>query len=288
MTNASAGGIIRPTLMIRRRTTDGFLLIRQSEPARLAGVLAALIGEGFASPSAPASLTTAASLHESGWEELDNRIAMSLSGQPISYAEQPLIPLLHAWRRSVDIAQAADAYAGLLLSIMALQRAAAVPRVVRTMREVFETNKHQHREIERQEQLRAELGLRNDIAMRYGLPEADVEVTGEEQAFIYDYRVLVLLSQIALELCAHTRPFGELAPCPTTPGASGITVRYRWIADGRLELTPWPFRKREIRLTIVGRILPARLYDHERELQQTLAAAAEVSQNVVLAPGKGF
>jgi hypothetical protein len=256
--------------MIRRRVEGGFLLVRQAEHARLAAELLNSLGGRFAQPCLGPELMAAAKLHESGFDDVDNRPMLDAAGRPMHFAALPRTALLHAWEKSSQNAEAAGAYQGMLVSVLSMQRAAALPTTVRTTRELFETNKHQHLEIERQERLRPVLGLRNDVSMRHGLPDTAVLFTEAEARFVYDYRLLVMLSQLTLEMCVHQPLRGDLLPCPSKPEEEAASIHFWWTDEHWLELDPWPFAVKELPMTFRAKVVPNRNYDHEIELLEAM------------------
>ena len=258
--------------MIRRRSDGGCFLIAQSEHARVAAEIASSIGGAFAAPSNVASLAGALRAHSSGFTALDACPPLSAAGRPASFDELPLVTLLDAWARSSELALTAGRYAGMMVSLLCFQGAAAVSNGSRTLRETFELNKLQHRQIEIQEQLRPQLGLRSDLPTRYGLPDAHAELNDAESRFFYEYRLMLFCINLALELCTARNIVGRLAPTPPAPGRDGIPVEYRMRNSGRYTLVPFPLMS-PLTLTISGKHLRQDVYDHEMELHEALSAA---------------
>lgn len=272
--------------MIRRRWQNCFLLIPQAEHARVAGELVGQIGGAMAGPVRVGEVGEAARLQAAGFGELDVRPSLNPTGRPAHFNELSITRQLHAWASGSAAAEAASGYAGLLTSVLSLQRSAAIAKGQLTLREHFEVNKHQQLEIERQERLRRAVGLGNDVPMRNGLPEATAKLSEAERQLVYDYRLILLLQSLVLELCMHQRIFGEFPPTPGRPGGESVTIRFRWQDGARMSLVPWPFTACTVAVTITGLAVPAKVYDHELELHEAMAGASRQELRITLAPGE--
>src|SRR3954451_11877586 len=165
--------------MIRRRVGDEFWLIPQHDHAILSGELAKHFGNAkFAKPQA-ASSVLGVSVHDCGWPTHDEQPTLNKDRLPIDVFETSPEIGLSVWTESSRRAAAQDTYAGLLVSLHSLSLSAlATSQVfdnekfdVNDSRVRFEVNKFQHAQIELQEKLRHQLGLRTDIPLRLGLSE---------------------------------------------------------------------------------------------------------------------
>ncbi len=268
--------------MIRRRSGDSYILITQREHAHLAAEIAPAVGGAFAPPSNPEWLEMALRLHSIGMEPLDAAPPLSAAGRPANFDELPVITLLNAWSTSVEKALSAGAYPAMLVSLLCLQRTAAIAAGACTIKENFEINRVQHRQVELQEQLRPQLGLRQDRNFRFGLPESTDDLSEIELAFYYDYRLMLLCISLALEICARRKVKAQLAPTPAAPSAESITVACDLLNPARCVLFPFPL-KSPLELNFTGRRVSARIYDHEMELLEELEHAQEVKFHVTIA-----
>ena len=268
--------------MIRRKSDVGCFLIAQSEHARIAADIAVNLGGAFAVPSDLGKLAGALRAHSSGFAALDARPPLSPAGRPANIDELPLVTILDAWARTSESALAAGPHLGMMLSLLCLQRAAAVSGGARTLRETFQINKLQHRQIEIQEQLRTQLGIRHDLPTRYGMPDGDTELTDAEAQFFYGYRLMLFCLQLALELCTARHTTCKLPSTPPAPRRDGIAVQLRTF-PGRCCLSPFPL-KLPLTLLISARHLAREVYDHELELYEALSAAPESRLPVSVEP----
>ena len=105
-------------------------------------------------------------LHDCGWPLHDDEPTLNRDGKPLDVFETTREIALQVWTASVERAAAADRYAGLLvslhvlsLSVFASSQTQLRAREVRPERAggtKFAVSKFQHREIERQEDLRTQ------------------------------------------------------------------------------------------------------------------------------------
>ena len=91
------------------------------------------------------------------------------------------------------------------------------PPIHNTRQEIFELNRFQQREIERQEALRRRLGLATDIPLRLGLAVSG-GVASEEQLRRNHY-VLQIADRISLALCCSEMPFDTIGGVTPRVGA---------------------------------------------------------------------
>ena len=148
--------------------------------------------------------------------------------------------LAKAWQAPVDRASSIDLRVEMLCSILTLRHCDAAAKHRRGVRDTFELNRVQQREIERQEHLRPQLNLRNDVPMLLGLPEESIQLTEPETLFNYDVRLALLLEQVAAHVCALRAP--SRPTCRTaTPTGKRATVSLRLHESNSIVLDPFPF-----------------------------------------------
>jgi hypothetical protein len=164
--------------MIRRDVGNEYFLIAQNDHAILAGQLAEHFGNHrFSQPEPRESVLTGVRMHDAGWPLHDDEPTLNKQHRPLDVFEVPRSIGLKVWAASADRAAAVDPYAGLLvslhslaLSIFATSQSAPgrhEPFDASQLSERFEVNKFQHREVERQELLRRQLGLRTDLPLTH-------------------------------------------------------------------------------------------------------------------------
>jgi hypothetical protein len=145
--------------MIRRQGSDRFILITQHDHALLSGRLAERVGNAqFARPEPREAAIRGIAMHDSGWPLHDDRPTVNPKHLPLDVFETPREVALHVWDASVERAAASHPYAGLLVSLHVMSLSQLLGQMRPSQRDQFEITKFQHREIERQEELRQRVG----------------------------------------------------------------------------------------------------------------------------------
>ncbi len=263
--------------MIRRDSPETFTLITQHDHALLAGELAmALDPRQFEPLSAIA--VQGIRLHDAGWPVHDDQPTLNPEGKPLHVFEIPMRLATRVWSMSADIAQRHDPYAGLLVSLhilalstFAMEHGHRPDDRNHAPHELFELNKFQHREIERQESLRRQLDMRIDIPLEQGL--AATGAGADEDRLRYDFRLLQAMDRISLDLCCTEALFPTIDRIQSAAGAPPTELRLAAIGTDTIAVSPWPFAERELSLSIPSRRIPARRYETDAELQMEYAKA---------------
>ena len=274
--------------MIRREVGNEFLLITQHDHALLAGHLAERFGnDRFAKPEPRESVLTAVRLHDAGWPLHDEQPTLNRAHLPLDVFETPRPIALKVWSASAERAAAADPYAGLLVSLHVLSlsifattqqqeklKQAGKHEVfnVTQLTERFEVNKFQHREVERQEQLRRQLGMRTDLPLTHGLAEPHASV--EDDRLVFGFRLLQAMDLISLCLCCTEPPADRTQDVLTKPGGRARHLSLRRDDSGAVGVDPWPFDAAVVEQAIPVRRVPARTYRNKDELTETMTNAA--------------
>lgn len=276
--------------MIRRSVGDDFLLIAQMDHAALAGELALHFGNAkFARAMPLQPVLTAVAMHDQGWPLHDDDPTLNPRGLPLDVFEVPRALALLVWEASAARAAVVDPYAGLLVSLhsLALSIHAASSPIhkdekfdVRKMQDQFAVNKFQHREVERQEQLRRQLGLNTNLPLNHGL--AEPHASAEDDRIRFDFRLLQAMDLISLCLCCTHPPQLESNEVLRSPAGETVTLRFRVNAQGALRVDPWPFDRDQIQLRVPCRRLPGRGYQSAEEFREVYRAAAVDSLQVVV------
>ena len=261
--------------MIRRDAGDHFLLITQTDHAAVAGQLAGHFGNAkFARPLPRQPLLTAVAMHDQGWPLHDDEPTLNHRGLPLDVFELPRAIALMVWAASAERAALVDPYAGLLVSLHSLSlsiHATSPPAKknekfdVRKMQEQFAVNKFQHREVERQEQLRLWLGFNTHLPLKHGLAEA--HASPEDDRIRFDFRLLQAMDLISLSLCCTHLPQGETNDVLRSPTGEASKLRLRRSPDGVLHVDPWPFDSARIELAVPARRFPARRFDNVQDFR---------------------
>ncbi|MGE5608375.1 MAG: DUF3891 family protein [Bacillota bacterium] len=258
--------------MIRRHMGEQLYLIPQNEHARLSGQLAAHYGNAqFEKPEPAAETVRAASIHDGGWPIHDERPTLNKEQYPLDVFESPLELAVRVWRESVDRAAGESDYTQLLVSLHVLGLSGYAASRPHTRREIFELNKFQQYEIERQERLRGRLGLATDIPLRLGL--AEESPAAAEQKLCYDLGIIQTADRVSLALCCTGLVFPQINGIARGPGEEGVTLNLRQAGERCLEIEPWPFDEPELSVSVPYRVVPSRRYEDEEEFRGIYAAA---------------
>ncbi|HYO09815.1 MAG TPA: DUF3891 family protein [Tepidisphaeraceae bacterium] len=266
--------------MIRRQDRDEFLLITQHDHALIAGELAEHVGNGYFGPPEPreAALIGIAQ-HDSGWPLHDDEPTLNKAGQPLDVFETTREIALKVWTASVDRATAKHPYAGLLASLHVLSLSVFATTQTEFEHEKFDLEsgpdrfavaKFQHKEIERQEQLRAKLGLRTDRPTHHRHPQESDQA--HEDQLTFNFRLLQAMDAISLAACCTNPPSAQTQDVMPHPGAAPIRLNLR--RDGNdVIVDPWPFDVEEIGLMIPASRVPGRAYGSAADLRDALRTA---------------
>ncbi|QOV89845.1 DUF3891 family protein [Humisphaera borealis] len=272
--------------MIRNDRGDHFLLITQNDHAVLAGELAARIGNARfdgPDPREPTLLGTA--MHDAGWPLHDDAPTLNAGGLPLHVMEISAPLATRVWNESAQRAAAADSYAGLLVSlhVFALSSLAVMKHQNSLDRdaarhEMFLINQFQQTEIERQEIIRPQFGLRNDLPRHIGL--ADPGEDHEEDRLRANLGWLRAMDGISLDLCTGKRVFDRLPEVYPRVGPVGMELTMVHLEPGVLRIDPWPFSTSTIDLVVPARRVTAAPFANVEAFRQAYAAAAVFGHRV--------
>jgi hypothetical protein len=266
--------------MIRREARDHDVLITQDDHAALSGQLVQHWGNARfhhdETPAAPwTAVLLAASLHDAGWAIHDNHPTLNAHGRPLDLFETPLPLSLRAWGASADLAAVADPYAGLLTSLHVLMLSADAPVQAAAQSSpamLFALNKFQHREIERQEELRRSIRLVATMPLSLGLAPPGSSAT--EDLLRFHLRILQAADAISLGLCCTQPPARQTRPVHASPGQPPTMLEMARDSDGVIRVDLWPFDGPSLHVTVPARSLPAQQWESQAAFQTACASAA--------------
>jgi len=273
--------------MIRRQLADGrYGLVTQDDHARLAGWLGGWVGTSMfelgAMGTRRSEVLSAIHLHDAGWTAHDRFPTVDDRGRPMDVFDSPRSVSLAVWPGAVQEAARSGTYAELLVSIhmLTLSAYATGPGGVNqtaaetdTLPMRFEMNKFQHKQIERQGCLRAELGLSMEVPLTLGLVDLEEVESGEEKLaceidLMRHYRWLAAMDLMSLAICCTEVPVAR------TEGVLVSSREGQWQPldlrrDGDdLRVHPWPFRVEEIEVCVAFRAVEGRIYAGNKDLQR--------------------
>lgn len=266
--------------MIRHRHADEFWLFTQHDHALLSGRLAEQIsGQVIARPS-PRTIQGIA-LHDCGWPLHDDDPTLNPAGEPLHVFETPPVISTRVWSASASRAANKDAYSGLLVSLHVLHLSLMSQAAHRAPADVFDLNKFQHGQVELQEQLRPQVGLRIDRPLTHGL--APPGTSPEEDALLFDFRLLRAMDALSLALLCSEPMSITLAGLQTRPGGEEAKISLARPAAFNVALDPWPFEEGTLEFPVSYRRVPARRYESNEAFRGVFRDAPRSTQIVRIA-----
>jgi hypothetical protein len=266
--------------MIRREVGNEFFLITQDDHAKLAGELARHFGnDRFARPAPWQDVIDGVSLHDAGWPIHDDAPTLNSSGLPLDVFESTRPLAFRIWHTSADRAISAGAYADLLVSLHNLSLSVIATTQpagnhekfdMSKMTEQFELNKFQHREIERQEKLRKELGMSTDRPLKFGLAFAGTDAA--EDQLLFNFRLLQAMDMCSLSLCCTAPPSPRTNDVMTRVGGNAIQLSLKRERNNLL-VNPWPFEMEKIVVEIPFKRVRAERFASEEAFRAKYSAA---------------
>ncbi|MEA2709474.1 MAG: hypothetical protein QOF78_2075 [Phycisphaerales bacterium] len=284
----------RISRVIRREDQGDFLLITQHDHALIAGELAEQFGNhNFARPEPRESALRGVSLHDCGWPLHDAEPTISKEGKPLDVFESPRDVALGVWTASAEKASAADPYAGLLVSLHVLSLSVFASTQTSFDHEKFDLSdpaerfavtKFQHREIERQENLRMVLGLRTDKPTHHKHPH---EVTQKkEDQLTFNFRMLQAMDLISLATCCSKSPADQTQDVLPKPG--GTPMRFSLTRRGKdVIVDPWPFDQPQVELMIPVCRIAGEKYASNDALRAAVSRGSSEVLNCIVMPKAG-
>ena len=260
--------------VIRREVPGEYLLITQHDHALIAGELAEHFGnDHFARPEPRESALQGVRLHDCGWPLHDDEPTINKDGKPLDVFESPRDIALRVWTASADKAAIIDPYAGLLVSLHVLSLSVFASSQTSFAHEKFDlsepsekfaVSKFQHHELERQEMLRKQLGLRTDKPSHHKHPH---EVTQkQEDRMTFNFRMLQAMDTISLAACCTKPPAAQSQDVLPQPGGKPIRFNISRHGDD-VVIDPWPFDQPQIELKIPLCRIAAKTYANNDELR---------------------
>lgn len=209
------------------------------------------------------SVVIAADLHDEGWRERDDAPCVDSEGAPVDFPHLDRSEHVALYRRGIDLIEAKDARAALVVSMHGQGLHAArlgldgVPRD-RSRQQPAVRAFIEHEEA-RQARLLEEIGD-----------------PGCKQWAWAAYRLLQAWDLLSLYLLWFGLPksaTGRLDQVPRRVGDAGIDIAVEPDGDRFALLRPFPFPGEEVVFPVEARSLPDRRYDNSDELRACLSAA---------------
>jgi hypothetical protein len=285
--------------MLISRLQRGIRLITHPDHGRLAGELCRRWGsDRVAAPAPRDALLIAATHHDDGWQELDDRPAFNAEeGRPAHFLELPLERTVGPYGRGVETVYQRDLYGGALVSMhwaglyrtrWGLQGGAPVPHPLAA-------------EVVAEQERRWVPALREAWGGRGRRSEF-------EQGTWHAYEVLQALDFLSLALClldtdqpsnreeaiampgtlpqVDQPPGARSIPAVALEAAGGHTDVTLWVTEpGSVALDPYPFSEPSFEVTVPSRWLEDRRYGSEDEAAEAFHAQSPETVRIAIGTG---
>jgi hypothetical protein len=269
--------------MIIYEQGDQLVVIRQTDHSLLAGFLAREWGnEEYTRPEPFAAFRLAAAEHDNGWTEWEMLPQIDpVTFTPFTFMSIPTAEHIDVYKRGMERIIKADRYAGLLVS---MHCAGLYDRARATMpgfsakyvksNETTEVSEFVQRL--RLQQLRLKVDLRS---------AADTQSYAEEKYVEKNLLRLEALDRLSLYFCMG--PLGDAVIDGVPMDNSGREADWELRPDGKnvVTLSPYPFRRDPLDISILARRVAKRPYADSADFQKTLAQTQYFAMNFTLRAG---
>lgn len=256
--------------MIRHRHGDDFYLFTQHDHALLSGRLAEQIAGSIIARPSPSAIKGIA-LHDCGWPLHDDEPTLNSRGEPLHVFETPPEIATRVWKASTLRAANIDPYSGLLVSLHVLHLSLMAHASPPSPGDVFELNKFQHAQIELQERLRPQVGLRIDRPLTHGL--APPGSGPAEDELLFHFRLLRAMDALSLALLCSEPLSITMEGLMSQSGGNAVDFSLTRPSEFTVELDPWPFMPGPHEHQVRFHRVPARRFSDETDLRDAYATA---------------
>jgi hypothetical protein len=269
--------------MIIQEQGDQYLLIRQSDHAVLAGFFARAWGnEFFKRPEPFESFCLAAAEHDNGWNEWELLPQVDpKTFVPYNFMSIPTEEHIALYQRGIERVVKADHYAGLLVNMHCTglydRTRATLPGFSAKYIKADEAQMvSDFLQRLRLQQLRLKVDLRADPVMQ---PYAD------DRSLHSNAQRLEALDRLSLYFCLAPLEGATIDAIPDDRNTREIDWDLQPSGKNIVTMTPYPFRKDPLEISILARRIPKRPYPDQAEFQKILAQAPYFALNFTLYAG---
>jgi len=269
--------------MIIQEQGDQFVVIRQTDHAVLAGFFAREWGnENFVRPEPNDSFRLAAAEHDNGWAEWEQNPEIDFATfAPYTFMSIPTAEHIEIYKRGIDRIVQADPYAGLLTTMHVAglydRARATMPGFSAKYIKASETQPvAEFIQRLRLQQLRLKVDLRAD-AVRKNF--------SEEKFLQNNLQRLDALDRLSLYFCLAPQADATIEAVPLDDEGTAADWELRPQSANAVTLTPYPFRRDPLDISILARRIPKRRYADDTDVQKTLAQAPFFAKHFTLSTG---
>lgn len=257
--------------MIIREQGDQLLLIRQTDHAFLAGFFAKEWGnEEFPRPEPFESFCLAVAEHDNGWSEWEVQPTLDpKTRQPYTFMSIPTEEHIALYQKGIERLVKVDHYAALLVSMHCTglydrTRATMPGYSAKYVKSTETTVVADFVQRLRLQQLRLKVDLRANEATRDWVLEDSLKANFER---------LEALDRLSLHMCLNPQENCMIDAVPKDGSGNEVDLDLRSEGANVLTLSPYPFKRDVLEVSILARRIPKRLYVDEVDFQKTLAQA---------------
>jgi hypothetical protein len=255
--------------MIIQVQGDQLVLIRQTDHAALAGFFAREWGNDvFARPEPFESVRLAAEEHDNGWSEweLEPRVDPQ-TFTPYSFMSIPTEEHMALYQRGIERVVRKDHYAGLLVSMHCAglydRTRATIPgfsaKYVKASESQIVSEFMQRLKLQ---QLRLKVDLRANPATKE---------LAEEKSLQANLQCLEALDRLSLYFCLSPVEGATIDGVPQDKRGKEVDWELRPGEKNSVTLSPYPFRREPLPISILARRIPKRRYADDFDLQRALS-----------------
>jgi len=270
--------------MILQEQGDQLVIIRQTDHAVLAGFFAREWGnELFKRPEPFESFRLAVTEHDNGWREWE--LAPQIDPKtrlPYSFMSLPTEEHMQLYQRGIERIVKADRYAGLLVSLHCAglydRARATIPGFsAKYVKSAENELVNVYLQALKLQQLRLKVDLRADAATKDYAQEKILETNA---------RRLEALDRLSLYFCMNSLEDATIDGVPVDSQGSEVDWDVRAEPGNIVSISPYPFRREPLRISILTRRVPKRLYTNSPDFQKTLAQAPYSGVSYTMRAGK--
>jgi uncharacterized protein DUF3891 len=282
-TRKSSTAAAEGSAMIIQVQGDQFVLIRQTDHAVLAGFCAREWGNDlFVKPEPFESFRLAVEEHDNGWNEweLEPQIDPATFA-PYSFMSIPTEEHIALYQRGIERVVKLDHYAGLLVSMHCAglydRTRATMPgysaKYVKASESQVVNDCMQRLRLQ---QLRLKVDLRANSATK--------DFT-EEKALQANFERLEALDRLSLYFCLSPSEGATIDGVPVDNRGKEADWELRPEERNSVTLSPYPFRREPLEISILARRIPKRRYADDFDLRKTLSSAPYYAMKYTLRAG---
>jgi hypothetical protein len=269
--------------MIIYEQGDQLVVIRQTDHSLLAGFLAREWGnEEYTKPEPAAAFRLAAAEHDNGWTEWELQPEIDpVTFSPFTFMSIPTEEHIALYKRGMERIIKADRYAGLLVSMHCAglydrARATMPGFSAKYVKSNETTAVSEFVQRLRLQQLRLKVDLRGSV---------ETQPFAEEKYVERNMQRLEALDRLSLYFCMG--PLGDAVIDSVPMDNAGRDADWELRPDGKntVTLSPYPFRRDPLDISILARRVAKRPYADSSDFQKALGQSQYFAMNFTLRAG---